>query len=238
MLRRICGIRLIFVFFIYWRILVGIYLCWTARFSFTAVIFIYLINSFCNIKNRICITIFAKFLSPDGAIVSLSVITYSGWAALWQEISNFTACKLFGGFAAIFIFCVCEVIAIFDWAKIVSTYTAYISTWASSSNSSYVITVWNWCSTTTTHTTYRSYWAGSGNSSCVITVCDCATIIISTYTAYISRWLNSGKIPCIITVCDCASIVSAHTAHMIIPFEIGINDSNIFYVAIGFWTSK
>jgi len=30
------------------------------------------------------------------------------------------------------------------------------------------------------------------------------------------------------------TLATAHTAHMIIPFEIGINDSNIFYVAIGF----
>ena len=197
------------MFFIYWRTLIGIYLCWTARFSFTAVIFIYLINSFCTIKNWICITISTKCLSPYRATVSYGIFTFTYCTTLWEKIRNFTACELCGGFAAIFIFCVCEVIAIFDWPKIVSTYTAYISIWASSSN-----------------------------SSCVITVCDCATIIISTYTAYSSRWLNSGKIPCIITVCDCASIVSAHTAHMIIPFEIGINDSNIFYVAIGFWTSE
>ena len=225
------------MFFIYWRTLVGIYLCWTARFSFTAVIFIYLINFFCNIKNRICITIFAKCLSPYRATVSYGIFTFTYCTTLWEKIRNFTACKLCDGFASIFIFCVCEVVAIFDWTKIVSTYTAYISIWAGSSNSSYVITVWNWCKTTTTHTTHRSYWAGSGNSSCVITVCDCATIV-STYTAYSSRWLNSGKIPCIITVCDCAVIASTHTAHKIIPLEIGISNSNIFYVAISFWTSE
>ena len=45
-----------------------------------------------------------------------------------QQIADFTALELFCGFAAIFIFCVCEVVAICDWANIVSTYTAYIST--------------------------------------------------------------------------------------------------------------
>ena len=50
-----------------------------------------------------------------------------GLAAV-QQVSDFTALELFYGFAAIFIFCVCEVVAICDWANIVSTYTAYIST--------------------------------------------------------------------------------------------------------------
>ena len=50
-----------------------------------------------------------------------------GLAAV-QQVSDFTAGELFCGFAAIFIFCVCEVVAICDWANIVSTYTAYIST--------------------------------------------------------------------------------------------------------------
>ena len=45
-----------------------------------------------------------------------------------QQVSDFTALELFCGFATIFIFCVCEVVAICDWANIVSTYTAYIST--------------------------------------------------------------------------------------------------------------
>ena len=68
-------------------------------------------------------------IDDDGTKDTVYVISNAGQLYWFAGLVNGTLDGVKQNtFAAIFIFCVFEVIAICDWAKIVSTYTAYIST--------------------------------------------------------------------------------------------------------------